>query len=130
MSTFRITRHSPECGVEGAAIALSQGHKGQPVFLECFLLVVAILALTGCSHSNAQFKMPDPEVLVASPVQQDIAVHSEWVALLDGYVNAEIRPQVSGYIISQNYKEGSAVRKGQILFEIDPRAFHASLDHA
>lgn len=130
MSTFRITRHSPECGVEGAAIALSQGHNGKPVFLECFLLVVAILALTGCSHSNAQFKMPDPEVLVASPVQQDIAVHSEWVALLDGYVNAEIRPQVSGYIISQDYKEGAAVRRGQVLFEIDPRPFQAALDHA
>ena len=69
--------------------------------------------------------MPDTEVLVASPVQQDVAVHNEWVATLDGYVNAEIRPQVSGYIISQNYKEGSVVRKGQVLFEIDPRPFQA-----
>ena len=74
--------------------------------------------------------MPDPEVLVACPVQQDVAVHSEWVAVLDGYVNAEIRPQVSGYIISQDYKEGAAVRKGQALFEIDPRPFQAALDGA
>jgi membrane fusion protein (multidrug efflux system) len=70
------------------------------------------------------------EVQVAQPIQRDVALHSEWVATLDGYVNAEIRPQVSGYIISQNYKEGSVVRKGQVLFDIDPRPFQASLDRA
>jgi membrane fusion protein (multidrug efflux system) len=63
-------------------------------------------------------------------VQQDVPVYSEWVATLDGYVNAEIRPQVSGYIVKQNYKEGSLVRKGQVLFEIDPRPFKAALDRA
>ena len=57
-------------------------------------------------------------------------MHSEWVATLDGYVNADIRPQVSGYIISQNYKEGTVVHKGQVLFEIDPRPFQAVLDRA
>jgi membrane fusion protein (multidrug efflux system) len=57
-------------------------------------------------------------------------VYSEWVATLDGYVNAQIRPQVSGYIIKQDYKEGSLVRKGQVLFEIDPRLFKAALDRA
>jgi membrane fusion protein (multidrug efflux system) len=67
-------------------------------------------------------------VLVAAPIQQDVPLHSEWVASLDGYVNAEIRPQVSGYIIKQNYQEGSFVRKGQVLFEIDPRPFQATLD--
>ena len=65
---------------------------------------------------------------MAHPVQQDVPVHREWVATLDGYVNADIRPQVSGYIISQNYKEGAAVRKGQVLFEIDPRPFQAALN--
>jgi membrane fusion protein (multidrug efflux system) len=74
--------------------------------------------------------MPDPEVLVAPPVQHDVAIHSEWVATLDGYVNAEIRPQVSGYIISQGYNEGAFVRKGQKLFEIDPRPFRAAVDRA
>jgi len=98
--------------------------------LTCILLIVPVLAVTGCSKANAVFKMPDPEVLVAPPVQQDVAVHSEWVATLDGYVNAEIRPHVSGYIISQDYKEGSVVRKGQVLFEIDPRPFQAALDRA
>jgi membrane fusion protein (multidrug efflux system) len=57
-------------------------------------------------------------------------VYSEWVATLDGYVNAQVRPQVSGYIIKQNYKEGSLVRKGEVLFEIDPRPFQAALDRA
>jgi len=100
----------------------------KPVFLECLFLIVPILALAGCSSSQAKFKLPDPEVLVACPVQQDVAVHSEWVAILDGYVNAEIRPQVSGYLVRQNYKEGSVVSKDQVLFEIDPRPFQATLD--
>jgi membrane fusion protein (multidrug efflux system) len=89
-----------------------------------------IVAAAGCTNTSADITLPDPEVLVAHPVQRDVPVHREWVATLDGYVNADIRPQVSGYLISQNYKEGSAVRKGQVLFEIDPRPFKAALDHA
>jgi RND family efflux transporter MFP subunit len=73
---------------------------------------------------------PTPEVGVATVEQRDVPVYSEWVATLDGYVNAEIRPQVSGYIIKQDYTEGSLVRKGQVLFEIDPRPFQATLDRA
>ena len=97
----------------------------------CFLfLSFLLLALSGCGRSEAAFKLPDTEVLVAAPIQQDVPVHNEWVATLDGYVNAEIRPQVSGYIIKQNYQEGAAVRKGQVLFEIDPRPFQATLDSA
>ncbi len=104
--------------------------KDRAVALACVLFIVPILALAGCSRSHAAFRMPDPEALVASPVQQDVAVHNEWVATTDGYVNAEIRPQVAGYIIKQNYLEGSVVRKGQVLFEIDPRPFQAGLDGA
>ncbi len=98
--------------------------------LLCLLFIVPILGLAACDRSHAAIKLPDTEVLVASPLQQDVPVHSEWVATLDGYVNAEIRPQVSGYITSQDYKEGSVVRKGQVLFEIDPRPFQAALDRA
>jgi len=107
-------------------------HCGEPMFLVLPLIAISIFsfALGGCARSHAAFKLPDTEVLVAAPVQQDVPVHSEWVATLDGYVNAEIRPQVSGYIISQDYKEGSVVRKGQVLFEIDPRPFQATLDRA
>jgi membrane fusion protein (multidrug efflux system) len=71
-----------------------------------------------------------PEVEVATVETRDVPVYSEWVATLDGYVNAQIRPQVSGYIIRQNYKEGSLVHEGQVLFEIDPRPFQATLDRA
>ena len=100
------------------------------IALVLLALVAPTVGLVGCARSHAAFKLPDTEVLVAPPVQQDVAVHSEWVAILDGYVNAEIRPQVSGYIISQDYKEGAVVRKGQVLFEIDPRPFQAALDRA
>jgi len=74
--------------------------------------------------------MPVPEVEVATVETRDVPVYSEWVATLDGYVNAQIRPQVSGYIIRQNYKEGSLVHQGQVLFEIDPRPFQATLDRS
>ena len=92
------------------------------------LAIAASAGIVGCK--KAPFKLPDTEVLIAPPVQRDVEVHSEWVATLDGYVNAEIRPHVSGYIISQNYREGDVVRKGQVLFEIDPRPFQATLDGA
>ncbi len=97
--------------------------------LACTLFIVPVLALAGCNH-NQTIKLPDTDVLVANPVQQDVPIHSEWVASTDGFVNAEVRPQVSGYIVRQDYKEGSVVRKGQVLFEIDPRPFQAGLDHA
>ena len=99
-----------------------------PRFLSIIAPLIVSLGLAGCGRGHAQIKLPDTEVLVARPVQQDVPVHSDWVATLDGYVNAEIRPQVSGYIVSQKYKEGSVVRKGQALFEIDPRPFQATLD--
>ncbi|HEV7514053.1 MAG TPA: efflux RND transporter periplasmic adaptor subunit [Candidatus Acidoferrum sp.] len=91
-----------------------------------------LLAITACGRGNVQAaaKPPAPEVRVAAVIQQDVPVYSEWVATMDGYVNAQIRPQVSGYIIKQEYKEGSLVRKGQVLFEIDPRPFKAALDRA
>ncbi len=98
-------------------------------------LVLAVLLATvstavGCGGTNAASAVPVPEVEVASVVQKDVPIFSEWVATLDGYVNAQIQPQVTGYIIRQSYKEGSFVRKGQILFQIDPRPFQAVLEQA
>src|ERR1700730_15897358 len=94
------------------------------------LSAVLTVAMLGCGRTQAAGPPPPLEVRVAPVVQQDVPVYSEWVATLDGYVNAQLRPQVSGYIIKQNYKEGSLVRKGDILFEIDPRPFQAALDRA
>jgi len=93
-------------------------------------LVALTVAMSGCGRTEASVPPPAPEVRVAPVLQQDVPVYSEWVTTLDGYVNAQIRPQVSGYIVRQDYKEGSLVRKGQILFEIDPRPFEAALDRA
>jgi RND family efflux transporter MFP subunit len=97
--------------------------------------VFAVLAtvgifISGCNRGRAATAAPTPEVEVTTVEQRDVPVYSEWVATLDGYVNAQIRPQVSGYIIKQNYTEGSVVRKGQVLFEIDSRPFTAALDRA
>ena len=95
-----------------------------------FLALGLGILVSGCNKSQATTATPLPEVEVATVEQRDVPVYSEWVATLDGYVNAEIRPQVSGYIIKQDYTEGSLVRKGQVLFEIDPRPFTAALDRA
>ena len=92
----------------------------------------SFLFLAGCGDSSkaAPAAPPPPSVEVATVVQRDTPIFSEWVAVLDGYVNAQIQPRVAGYIIRQDYKEGSVVRKGQVLFEIDPRPFQAALDQA
>ena len=74
--------------------------------------------------------MPPPEVEVAPVTVQDVPITKEWVGSLDGRVNAQIRAQVSGYLMKQNYTEGSFVQKGQLLFEIDPRPFQAALNLA
>jgi RND family efflux transporter MFP subunit len=94
------------------------------------LLAMASCVLVGCQNQNAGAPIPAPEVEIAAVVQKDVPIYGEWVATLDGYVNAQIQPQVSGYIIQQSYKEGSFVRKGQTLFRIDPRPFQAILDQA
>src|SRR5215471_11028055 len=96
------------------------------------LVISGVFPLVGCSTSTSKAAPPAPPatVEVATVVQRDTPIYSEWVATLDGYVNAQIQPRVSGYIIKQNYKEGSVVRKGEVLFEIDARPFKAALDQA
>ena len=94
--------------------------------LYCLLIAVQCAAC-------AQNKKPTgavPEVQVAGVVQRDVSIYSEWVATLDGYVNAQIQAQVSGYLIRQDYQEGSFVHRDDVLFEIDPRPFQAVLDQA
>ena len=92
------------------------------------LAVVSLLA--GCGGKAAAPPGAPPEVKVIAVTQRDVPIVSEWVATLDGYVNAQIQPQVSGYIVKQTYKEGSPIQNGAVLFEIDPRPFQALLDQA
>jgi membrane fusion protein, multidrug efflux system len=87
------------------------------------------LFLTGCEKA-AQPAMQSPAVTVATVVERDVPINSDWVATLDGFTNAQIQPQVSGYLIKQNYREGSFVHQDQVLFQIDPRPFQAVLDQA
>ena len=88
------------------------------------------LALTGCSKKEATAAAAPPEVEVVGVIQQDVPLYTECISTLDGYVNAEIRPQVAGYLMKQNYQEGTVVHKGQTLFEVDPRPFQAALEQA
>jgi RND family efflux transporter MFP subunit len=99
--------------------------KGSALF--CSLLIAVQCA--GCAQKKAPTGAT-PQVQVARVVQKDVNIYSEWVATLDGYVNAQIQPQVSGYLIKQVYSEGSFVHKDDVLFEIDPRPFQAVLDQA
>ena len=98
------------------------------------LAALAAVVLTGpsCGGPKPQSAASGPpmSVGVVKAIQMDVPIHAEWVATLEGYVNAQIQPQVSGYLISQNYQEGSHVHKGDVLFEIDPRPFQAALDQA
>jgi RND family efflux transporter MFP subunit len=71
---------------------------------------------------------PPAEVMVTQVQQKDVAIYSEWIGTLDGLVNANVKAQVTGYLLEQNYQEGSFVQKGQLLFQIDPRPFQAVLD--
>lgn len=93
------------------------------------VICLALLLCAGC-EKKATAPPPPPTVEVTDVIQKDVPLYKEWVGVLDGNVNAVIRPQVSGYLIKQNYREGDLVKKGQTLFEIDPRTFQAALDQA
>jgi len=96
------------------------------------ILIAIILAVSGCSGTSAadSVQMPAPAVEVARVQQKDVPIQREWIGTLDGMVNAAIKAQVTGYLLTQNYTEGSFVNKGQSLFEIDPRPFQAAVDQA
>src|SRR4029450_13729462 len=94
------------------------------------LASVAPLVMTLRSKPKLQVQPPPPGVEVVQVTQQDVPVYREWIGTLDGMVNAEIKAQVTGYLKKQVYTEGSLVKEGQPLFEIDPRPFQAALDQA
>ena len=93
-------------------------------------LLIFLVFPTACSRKPAQTGPPPPEVLVTTVAPRDVPRILERVATLDGFINANINAQVSGYIISRDYKEGSVVKKGDLLFRIDSRPFDAALAQA
>jgi membrane fusion protein (multidrug efflux system) len=88
------------------------------------------VAVVGCAEKEAPAKPTPPDVQVAEVVQQDVPVYGEWVAQLNGPVNVDITPKVQGYLLQQNYQNGFFVKKGQLLFTLDPRQFEAAVDQA
>jgi len=101
------------------------------MFQACLFIFFCLVMLNMLACEKKKPEAPaTPVVEVVGVIQKDVPIYQEWVATTDGFVNATIRAQVQGYLIKQNYKEGDFVRKGQILFEIDPRTFQATLEQA
>jgi len=93
--------------------------------------IVALSLAGGCAHSTGASAPPPPvEVSVVSVRQADVPIYKEWIGTLDGFVNADIKAEISGYLTEQAYTEGTFVKKGQLLFQIDPRPYQADLDQA
>src|ERR1700723_4118984 len=95
--------------------------------------LIALVLIVGAVRPSkkalgAQPSTPDVEVVQVE--KQDVPIYAEWIGTLDGLVNADVRAQVTGYLLKQGYQEGAFVKQGQLLFQIDPRPFQAALDQA
>jgi RND family efflux transporter MFP subunit len=90
---------------------------------------MAVVA-SGCEKPGPTAAEQIPDVAVADVVQRDVAQYDDWVGTTQGFVNANIYPKISGYLLKQNYRDGDAVKAGQLLFQIDPREYQAALDQA
>jgi len=102
--------------------------QARPV-LGVLLFTAVVFVFAGCEGGKqVAVPPPPPEVLVAEVAQQDVPIYFEWLGTTDGYVNAQIRPRVQGYLQSQHYREGSFVQAGAPMFTIDPREYQAALE--
>src|SRR5258706_1829319 len=99
-----------------------------PTIIDDVGIIVGVVIIAVRSNKPAQAAPRPLDVEVVRVEQRDVPVYSEWIGTTEGITNADIKPQVSGYLLRQDYKEGSFVKKGQLLFEIDPRPFQAALD--
>jgi RND family efflux transporter MFP subunit len=127
-----LNRAPKSCVSRGSGIGSSGCSAGNLCTMLCiFGCIACVLLSQGCRSKDVSASNgAPPNVQVVAVIQRDVPVYHEWIATLDGFVNAQIQPQVSGYLIMQNYREGALVRKNQILFKIDPRPFQAVLDQA
>jgi membrane fusion protein, multidrug efflux system len=99
------------------------------MLMAALLAIAAFLCFAGCKPKPVAAP-PPPLVEVTSVTQADVPIYHDWIGTLDGLVNATIRAQVTGYLMTQDYREGDAIKKGDLLFQIDPRPFQAVLDQA
>src|SRR6202158_2741522 len=126
MTSTRNTGHAPFDAALGAAGQVPIN----PSNSKLYSLIGGFLVLSaGCSSTSTVANSPKPfEVRVVQVQQRDVPLYQEWIGTLDGFVNADIKAQVSSYLVQQAYTEGSFVRTGQLLFQIDSRPFQATLD--
>jgi len=96
----------------------------------CLLVIGLIVGAIYPKHVAGAPPGGAPDVEVVQVEQKDVPIYGEWIGTLDGFTNADVRAQVTGYLLRQGYQEGAFVNKGQLLFEIDPRPFQAALDQA
>jgi membrane fusion protein, multidrug efflux system len=101
----------------------------QSSYLAHVLMTAILLVCIGCENSEPPKPRP-PDVDVVQVEQKDVPIWKDWIGTLDGLVNAQIKPQVTGYLVRQTYKDGAFVKRDQLLFEIDPRTFQAAVDQA
>jgi RND family efflux transporter MFP subunit len=113
------TRNAIACIVDCARV---------PVTL--WLAIVACAIASGCKGAAPVTPPPVPEVVVTNVIKKDVPVYSDWVGTTEGFVNAEIHPKITGYLLKQNYKDGDHVHQGQLLFQIDDREYRAALNQA
>src|ERR1700728_955561 len=107
--------------------------RGRKIAVAVVVLVIAVVATVVAVRSKHGAGGPPggtPTVEVVQVEQKDVPIYGEWIGTLDGFVNADVRAQVTGYLLRQGYQEGAFVKRGQLLFEIDPRPFQAVLDQA
>ncbi len=105
-------------------------HMHRRIAVVAFAIVLILLTSVGCANGTSAANPAPFGVEVVAVEQKDVPIYGEWIGTLDGLVNADIKAQVTGYLLKQGYSEGSFVQKGQLLFEIDPRPFQAAVDQA
>src|SRR5579862_6656940 len=113
-----------------AAAAMRPRRPLRPELFEIVLATTSLVLFSACKEKPQAKSPPAPMVEVATVSQADVPIYHEWIGVLDGLVNAQIRAQVTGYLLTQTYREGDTIKKGDLLFEIDPRPFKAVLDQA
>jgi membrane fusion protein (multidrug efflux system) len=96
----------------------------------CLVVIGLVIGATRPKHTSGPQPGASPDVEVVQVEQKDVPIYGEWIGTLDGFTNADVKAQVTGYLMRQGYQEGAFVKKGQLLFEIDPRPFQAALDQA